>query len=310
MLGAMSALLRSLSFAVFLGFFTAAPILRAADEDYAAKYQALREKKAADTDVEALLTEWRAKQADNPEAWVASANYYFNKRPAYISTKKPREDDLTMKMPGTEKEVGSVSFPLDPENVKRAADLLEEATKKFSDRLDIWCGLAFIYQESGNFDAEFPVLQKMVAYAKAHPAKLLWMGDKIPDPPDKFIPEKLHGYAIYYEKKETEDDDKRFLKVAQFSAEQYPNHPYALNDVALYYSVEGDNDKTREWLEKAHKVDPKDALVLVNLGRVASDMGDDAAAKKYYEEAVKADPNGENAQEAKDALAELKKGKK
>jgi tetratricopeptide (TPR) repeat protein len=285
-----------------------APIARAADEDYAAKYQALRDKKAADAEVEALLTEWRTKQADNPEAWVAGANYYFNKRGINISKKKPEAGDLPLKKEDTGEE-GSISFPLDPENVKRAADLLEEATKKFSDRLDIWCGLAFIYQESGNFDAQFPVLQKMVAYAKAHPDNLLWMGDKISDPPDKFIPEKLHGYALYYEKKEDEDDDKRFLKVAQFAAEQYPNHPYALNDVALYYSVEGDNDKTREWLEKAHKVDPKDALVLVNLGRVASDMGDDDAAKKYYEEAIKADPKGENAQEAKDALAELKKGK-
>lgn len=285
-----------------------APIARAADEDYSAKYQALRDKKAADTEVEALLTEWRAKQADNPEAWVASANYFFNKRQLNISKKKPEAGDIPLKKEDTGEE-GSVSFPLDPDNVKRAADLLEEATKKFSDRLDIWCGLAFIYQESGNFDAQFPVLQKMVAYAKAHPGNLLWMGDKISDPPDKFIPEKLHGYALYYEKKETEDDDKRFLKVAQFSADQYPNHPYALNDIALYYSVEGDNEKTREWLEKAHKVDPKDALVLVNLGRVASDMGDDAAAKKFYEEAVKVDPNGENAQEAKDALAELKKGR-
>ena len=75
-------------------------------------------------------------------------------------------------------------------------------------------------------------------------------------------------------RKETEDDDTRFLvKVAQYSAEQYPNHPYAFNDVALFYSVAGDNVKTREWLEKAHKVDPKDTLVLVNLGQVAERHG-------------------------------------
>jgi tetratricopeptide (TPR) repeat protein len=301
----MSAAIRS----ILILCLAAASILRAADEDYAAKYQALRDKKAADAEVEALLTEWRTKNADNPEAWVASANYYFNKRAVQLSGSKPGKGDIPLKKEDTGEE-GSISFPLDPENVKRAADLLEEATRKFSDRLDIWCGLAFVYQESENFDAEFPVLQKMVAYAKAHPANLLWMGDKISDPPDKFIPEKLHGYAIYYEKKETEDDDKRFLKIAQFSAEQYPNHPYALNDVALYYSVAGDNAKTREWLEKAHKADPKDTLVLVNLGQVSSDMNDLDAAKKYYEEAIKVDPKGEQAEEAREALAELKKAKK
>ena len=148
-----------------------------------------------------------------------------------------------------------------------------------------------------------------MAYAKEHPSNLAWMSGKLPDPPDKFFPEKLHSYALYYEKKETEDDDNRFLKVAEYSAEQYPNHPYAFNDVALFYSVAGDNAKTREWLEKAHKVDPKDALVLVNLGQVAMDMDDIDGARKYYEEAIKVDPKGEHAEEAKQALAELKKAK-
>ena len=34
------------------------------------------------------------------------------------------------------------------------------------------------------------------------------------------------------------------------------------------------------------------------------------AARKYYEEALKADPKGEHAAEAKEALAELRKAKK
>ncbi len=169
----MSATIRS----ILILFLAVAPILRA-DENYAAKYQSLRDKKAGDAELEALLTEWRAKKSDDPEAWVVSANYYFNKRQLNISKKKPEAGDIPLKKKDTGEE-GSVSFPLDPENAKRAADLLEEATRKFSDRLDIWCGLAFIYQESGNFDAQFPVLQKMVAYAKAHPANLLWMGNKI-----------------------------------------------------------------------------------------------------------------------------------
>ena len=294
----------------FVLTIAASTLCRGAGEDYAAKYKELRDKKVADADIETFLTEWRAKDSNNPEAWVASANHYFNKRVVTVSTDKPAKGDIAVKKEGSGEDAGSISFPVDPENVKKAADLLEEAVKKFPDRVDIWCGLAFIYQESDNFDSEFSALQKMVAYTKAHPEKLAWMSGKLSDPPEKFFPEKLHSYALYYEKKETEDDDTRFLKVAQYSAEQYPNHPYAFNDVALFYSVAGDNVKTREWLEKAHKVDPKDTLVLVNLGQVASDMDDLDAARKYYEEALKADPKGEHAAEAKEALAELKKAKK
>ena len=76
---------------------------------------------------------------------------------------------------------------------------------------------------------------------------------------------------------------------------------------AQYYYVSGDKKKAREWLEKASRVDPKDTLVLMNLGKVCLKLGDAESARKHFEEIVKADPNGEYAQEAKDALQKLKK---
>ena len=88
---------------------------------------------------------------------------------------------------------GSISFEQTNENMKRAADLLQEATTKFPDHLDIWCGLAFMYQESGDFDNELAVLKKMVAYAREHPTQLKWLkGEPLSEPADKFVPEKLH----------------------------------------------------------------------------------------------------------------------
>ena len=148
----------------------------------------------------------------------------------------------------------------------------------------------------------------MVAYARDHATELKWLkGENLPQPPDQFIPEKLHSYGLYYEKKENPEDDKRFLQIAKFSAEQFPNHPYAFNDVAMYFSVIGDNAKTREWLERANRIDPKDALVMMNLGHICSKLGDNRGARKWYEEVIKVDPTGEDAQQAKDTLAKLKK---
>ena len=279
----------------------------AADEDYAARFKELREQKA-DAQIEPLLNEWREKRPNDPDAWITSANYYFNQRQVVISTKKPQKGDFSLTDKKTEKQAGSISFESDEAATKRAADLLQQATTKFPDRLDIWCGLAFVYQESGDFDSEFSTLQKMVSYARDHMAQLRWLkGENLPEPADHFIPEKLHSYGMYYEKKENPEDDKRFLKIATFAAEQFPDHPYAFNDVALYYSIAGDNAKTREWLEKAHKTDPKDMLVLMNLGQICSKLGDNRAALKWYQEVLKVDPDGEYARQATDALAKLKK---
>ena len=279
----------------------------ASGQDYAARYKQLQDQHA-DAQIEPLLSEWREKVPNDPDAWITSANYYFNQRQVVISTKKPGQGDFKLTNKKTGKQAGSISFEQSKESMKRAADLLQEATTKFPDRLDIWCGLAFIYQESGDFDNELSTLKKMVAYAREHPAQLKWSkGEPIKEPADKFVPEKLHNYGLYYEKKENAEDDKRWFQISSLATQQYPNHAEGFNDAAGYYADLGDWQKAREFFEKAHEIDSKSVGVLINLANVSVEMKDFSTARKYYEKAVKLEPNGQYAQEAKEALRKLKK---
>ena len=223
---------------------------------YAHRYSNLLDQHA-DAQIETLLTEWREKAPKDPEAWITSANYYFKERQMMISTGE---------------EAGSISSEQTKENIKRAADLLQEATTKFPDRLDIWCGLASIYQESGDFDNELSTLKEMVAYAREHPAQLKWEGKPLSEP-DKFVPEKVHSYGLYYEKKDRAEDDKRWFQIATLAVQQYP----------------------------------ESVRVLFNLANRSAEIKDFWSARKHFEEALKLDPNGKYAQEAKEALQKLKK---
>src|SRR5213594_1176728 len=277
----------------------------ASGKEYAHRYRQLLDQHA-EAQIEPLLTEWREKAPDDPDAWITSANYYFNQRQPNISTKKPSPGDITL----TDKKgklAGSVSFEQDKADMKRAADLLQEATTKFPDRLGIWCGLAFLYQESGDFDNELSTLKKMVAYAREHPTQLKWEGEPLQEPADQFIPEKLHEYGLYYEKKENPEDDKRWFQISTLATQQYPNHAEGFNDAAGYYADLGEWQKARESLEKARQIDPKSVGALINLGNVSVKMKDFTSARKYYEEALKLEPNGHYAQEAKEALRKPKK---
>jgi tetratricopeptide (TPR) repeat protein len=277
----------------------------ASGQEYAHRYRQLLDQHA-EGQIEPLLTEWREKAPDDPDAWITSANYYFNQRQTNISTKKPGPGDITL----TDKKgkvAGSISFEEDKPGMKRAADLLQEATTKFPDRLGIWCGLAFIYQEGGDFDNELSTLKKMVAYAREHPAQLKWEGEPLKDPADKFIPEKLHEYGQYYQKKENAEDDKRWFQISSLATEQYPNHAEGFNDVAGYYADLGEWRKAREQLEKAHQLNPKSVGALMNLGKISVEMKDFSSARKYFEEALKLEPNGQYAKEAKEALRKMKK---
>jgi tetratricopeptide (TPR) repeat protein len=277
----------------------------ASGNDYAARYDQLKDQHA-EAQIEPLLTEWREKAPDDPDAWITSANYYFNQRQTRLEMKKPGPGDVTVTDKRTGK-VGSISFEQDKPGMKRAADLLQEATTKFPDRLGIWCGLAFIYQDSGDFDNQLATLKKMVAYAREHPAQLKWEGEPLKEPADKFVPEKLHEYGLYYEKKENAEDDKRWFQISTLATQQYPNHAEGFNDAAGYYADLGEWQKARESLEKSRQIAPKSVGALINLGNVSVKMKDSTSARKYFEEALKLDPNGEYAQEAKQALRKLNK---
>lgn len=280
--------------------------------DYAARFKQLQEQKADGAQVDSLLDEWRAKNPNDPDAWITSANYYFNQSvgPA-ISTKPAEKGDYGLTDKKTGKKAGSISFKPNVAKTSRSATaLLDEATTKFPDRLDIWCGLAFIYQESGDFDNELATLKKMIVYTHAHPTGLKWLkGEPIEEPEDQYVPEKLHDYGLYYEKKENPEDDKRWFALSSLATQEYPNHAEAFDDSAGYYADLGDWKKAREMFEKAHQLDPKSIGVLINLGNVGMEAKDFVSARKYYEEALKADPNGPFADEAKQALAKLKKVK-
>jgi len=279
---------------------------RASGQPYAHRYRQLLDQHA-EGQIEPLLTEWREKAPDDPDAWITSANYYFNQRQTNISAKKPGPGDFTLTDEKTGKVAGSISFEQNEADVKRAAELLEEATTKFPDRLGIWCGLAFIYQESGDFDNELSTLKKMVAHAREHPRHLKWEGKPLKGPADQFIPEKLHEYGLYYEKKENPEDDKRWYQIATLATDQYPNDPQGFKDAAGYWADIGEWQKARESFEKAHQLDPKSAQPLIALGQVSVEMKDFVSARKYYEEALKLEPNGQYAEAAKEALRKLKK---
>jgi tetratricopeptide (TPR) repeat protein len=297
---------RTISFSVLFLFLGVLQLHAAVD--YAARYKQLHDQHA-DGQMEAWLDEWRAKRPDDPDAWIKTADYYFNRALSpTMSTKKPEGNDYVIAEQDTGKVAGSLSFKINDALAKQAAEFLAEATKRFPNRLDIWCGLSYIHQERGDFESEFATLKSMVAYARSHPDGMCWLkGAPLPAPEERFLADKLHTYGLYYHQKGNLEDGKRFLQLALFAAEQFPHQVYAFNDVAAFYSTTGQPEKALEWLKKARSVNPKDVIVLMNLGDVCSKLGDFAAARKWYTEALRADPKGEYARSARDALTELGK---
>jgi tetratricopeptide (TPR) repeat protein len=280
-----------------------------AADGYRQRFEALETKKD-NTAAEKLLAEWLAKAPGDPAAYVAGANHYFNRSrdvPLVISTAPAGEGGLTLKSDATGKNAGSIN-PGEPDKAlaARAVDLLRQATTRFPDRLDIWFGLAYLQQESRDWDGEVATLRAAVAAAVARPAAMRWEdGAPLPEPAERFIPRSLHEYARFHlERGNAAEPMARATAIATLASESYPRHPYAFNTLAAIHYAHGDSRGALDYLQKAHDLAPDDMLVLFNLARTAGELGDTKRAQEGFEAVV---AKSKDREIVRDARAELKK---
>jgi tetratricopeptide (TPR) repeat protein len=275
--------------------------------DYAARLQQLQAR-GPSAEAETLIDQWLKSEPNDPDAWIAAANYYNQKASDVdVSSQAPQDGGIAVTDPKTGKVVGSISSSQDSRLEAKAIGYLQEAAKRFPDRMDIWCGLSYALQESGAFDRQLEILKQCVAYATGHPAQLRWLkGGPLPSPAELFVPEKLHDYTCYYLNKQTPADNENAFKIAELAAANYPDHPYALNDLAALYTYKGNIEEARNYLEKAHKVAPTDTLVLLNLGDACAKLNDPKSARGYYEQVAHLkESSPDDVAQAKAALQQL-----
>ena len=288
------------------------PALPLQAETYAERLAAAQQK-GDPAGTEQLLAEWAAKEPENPEALVAAANYWWSRSTSIeINRGKAAKGEFAM-TDKDGKEVGRIGpGGHDEKCAAKAIATLEKAVATFPNRLDIWCGLSYLQQETVQTEAQIRTLQAMVAHAKKATAdNLRWKDEPLGEVPGKFVAEKVHGYATDHYKKETPESDIALGKIATLLTTEYPENPIGWNDLALHRHFVGKDTKAAIGsLEKAQELDPRDFLVAINLGKFAVMAGDRDKARKAFQRVVDGSSDARLVAEAKKQLAGLKsKGK-
>ncbi len=268
--------------------------------------------------VEKHLDKWQREQPADPELAVARGNLYFERasQPPVIATVPQgyevppgkRDEVFTLTPAGTTETVGVMDFSdrYDRAMLRKATATLREAVTSHPQRMDIWMGVAHTQLVAGEWDGAFETLQGMIAQIEREPTKMKWsLGKPLKEKADAFAPAKLHSYALRGFEAETTDGLEFLKRVALFSAEKYPKHPYAYNDLAIYYDVTDDDKKVLEYLLKAHEVAPKDAVVAMNIASAYAGSGDKTKAREFYNKAIKITDDDDLKQAAREAMAEL-----
>lgn len=259
----------------------------------------------------ALFRDWHAARPDDPEGYVAEANYWFAR--AYhpgvaVTTKPPEGGDLSL-TDSTGNVAGSLSEDdrYDEELAQRAAGVLDPAIRRFPRRLDLYFGQAHIYEAIGDFDSERRALYAAVEEALAHPAEMRWTnGDTLASPAHEFVPGAVHSYATHYAEQATDLGNQHFAELTRLGVWAYPRDVRLLNDMAAVYLLANDPRSALPWLLKANAADTTDALVVANIGHVYQQLGDFPRARDYTSRVLRMTDDEQLLNEARRRLEELK----
>ena len=249
---------------------------------------------ARDRDVagfEQAIATWKANGGDaDPELWVAAANGWFAlaQQPPTVSITtgagKDRGVDLVDDKTG--QVAGSIAeepAKIDPARVKKAIAFLDEATRRFPQRLDIFVGRAHLYREGGNLAGELAALEALVKDSRPGASGFeTGPGRPLRDPIDDYRVDMLTAYAREHFEKGTPQDTQATEEIGRLLVRLYPKRAHGYNLLAAASSTRGDWPKVRQQLEAALAVAPNDALVVTNLADCLEKLGDKPAAIIQY----------------------------
>jgi tetratricopeptide (TPR) repeat protein len=264
------------------------------------------------------LQQWQQQSRDDAELAVAQANYLARQaelpmqinRSAGAEAPAPSPGSYRLTKPGTTETVGFIETQphYDDATLTRAITILKDALTTYPQRADIWMGATHLHLLGNDYAGAFRILTDFTAYAKQHADALRWRyNGPLDEKATEFMPKKLHAYAVRGFDAGTTEGREFLLKVARLAQGHYPEHPYAYNDEAAYYNALEQDDKVLDCLQRALKVRPKDALVMINIGATYKNMKNWDKAREYFERAIKTTDDEEMRSAAKEELSALKK---
>ncbi len=247
--------------------------------------------------VRLLIADWKEREPDSPDPYIVSASYelQLGRQPMQVyetatgNQTHPGKDGAT-EYPVVDKSgrqagvIGVVPTgpPPDPATVKkqqlRAAVELEEALKKFPNRIDLMIGRAMALGEAREWDVLAQHMESILQRAANDPENLRSYGNEKPSrsPAD----ELLGGLQGFITSAINEQDLERARHFAQLGLKYFSERGELLSDMGSIHFMSQQWDEAVPYFEHARQVAPEDNVILLNLTLVYLQLGraDDARA--------------------------------
>jgi tetratricopeptide (TPR) repeat protein len=267
---------------------------------------------------QSVLAAWKAHKGEaDPQYWVAAANLWANMgthSTIELSSGPPNGKDDGLELKSDDGKVaGSIHrgpTTHDADKFRRAIGFLDEAIKRFPQRLDLYVGRSDLYRTIPDLDGELAALTSLAR--DPHPATPDGKLERAPGQPldmsfERYAVDMLNAYSREHFEQESPEGDVAGVAVARLLVRLYPKYPQGYNLLALAASLKKDWPEARKQLELALVQAPDDVLVIGNLGYCAEQMGDKAGAIARYRRVLELDRDPDESARAKERLEALGK---
>jgi len=188
---------------------------------------------------------------------------------------------------------------VDSGNFGTALGILENLTKREEDA-EYYYNIGYIETAQGNYSEAIQAFRKATLidrlYAKAYQGmgrayQKLGKTDKA----EKYM---IMAADIYMSKENVSEAEEVLDEIKEIN----PNTVNIYNSLGVLYRKKGDYKKALYNYKKATVIHPDEAGIYYNIGRLYIEMKDPETAKSYFADALKIDPDFDDAKEVLDAI--------
>jgi hypothetical protein len=279
------------------------------------------------------IADWKHRTPESPDPYIVAANFHLSlatqPKGVNIQGTKPGAgplpegnydakldgDRISIVDPKTGKEVGTIGDgPVgqkpDPkqarEHLLAGAAELEEALRKFPDRLDIMLGRASILATAREWNPLTTQLDAALARAARDPQNLRWLGDKPPfRPAPDLVRSAVQENVNHAIDEQAAEGDARAKALSELALKYFPDAVVFLANLGSLHAFAGEWKEAVPYYERAVKLAPDDSLVWGNLARVRMKLGEPKAAREAAKKVIELNNDAEGVKAMKSLLRDL-----
>ena len=155
----------------------------------------------------------------------------------------------------------------DSAQVGSAVMTLHEGIRKFPNRLDLYFGLATTYLYIDQPDWMIGIVEEAMKQEKKNKGKWLWTADEpVPDSIDYMYERVQEDFARFW----AAEDLERTERLAQIAVKYYPKRAEYWNNMGAVTMWKNDKKKAMKYFQKALKLNPNDELIKANIEYIKS----------------------------------------